>query len=220
MSENTTPKLSLRDEYNALFADATKLVADALTEVTANTDMEKADDLVSAYLSAKEALALVIASGASLASQEKAEAEDADLVKAIKAVLKKRNIDAFPFKFDGANAIERKATVSRTGGSIGQRSTLTFQVNALAPMGVTAFMKEYGKEALDNPTGLKAWGNNVTHPKFYASTVARLRKAGNTVILTEGEHPAESHKHDKNGYKAWLDHHTKRIGATTAVTSS
>ena len=71
-----------------------------------------------------------------------------------------------------------------------------------------ALMKQFGDEKLDNPNSSKAWENNKTHPKFYASVYVRLLKENRVVTVEAGEFPASSHTE----FDGWVDHHKARLG--------
>lgn len=214
MSESTT----IREAFNLRVTEAEAVIQsahDALWEVPKG-DMEGMDAAIATLREAEAVLAGIKAEESSLAEAE-AEAADAEaLAKAIRQVFNRNKRDArdFTFSIDGeAFNVTFKKRATRTGGNIGQRSTLTFSVDGKEAVSVSDFMKEYGDVSLDNAhrKTTKKWDNNVTHPEFYAAVVARLRKEGRTVILTEGEHPAVSHSDAKVGYAVWLEKHTARL---------
>ena len=213
MSESTT---TIRESFNLRVTEAEAAVAEAKLAVVNASDVDAMDGLIEAYGNAKAILAGILEEESGLTEAE-AEAEDVEaLEKAIRQVFNRRKRDArdFTFSIDGeAFNVTFKKRATRTGGNIGKRSTLTFSVDGKEAVSVSDFMKEYADVALDNAhrKTTKKWDNNVTHPEFYAAVVARLRKEGRNVILTEGDHPAVSHSDEKKGYAVWLATHTARL---------
>ena len=106
---------------------------------------------------------------------------------------------------------EARGEAERVASPIGQaasaaRSTVTFEVDGQS-YSVMTFMDQFARESVDNPNGLRAWSNNRTHPRFYASFVARLEAGEPRVVVDPGTHPAASHPRE---YETHLDYRRRR----------
>ena len=238
MTDNTntnTITLTVRESYNLKLNEAKEAVSSAMAKVTETAitgDANATDSAITTFNEAKANLVNVETEGEGIAEAEGREKENTAVSAAIVAACKRLKIDAFDFSFKAEDsAINRKSKATRTGGNIGKRSTVTFTVNGGSPMTVKEFVSENVDWVIDNPTSTKEgyttnnpesqkaekaannYGNNRGHVRFYSSIVARLRKAGNIVIIEEGDHPAEFHKN----FNEMLDHHTKRFAEVPAT---
>ena len=158
MTTTTTNIPTLRESFAIKLAEATEKQSNALKVATENNDLEIADSLIAAYLEAKAEMALVQIEGQGLFAAEAAEKFDADLVKKIKAVFKAAELDPTSFSFDTEKGITWKSKTSRTGGEIGQRSTLTVSVNGAEALGIIPFMKQYGYCKIRQSARIKGMG--------------------------------------------------------------
>ena len=224
------PELTMREQYALDLAAADTNVQDTFAAVRAEgLTPEQADAAIETYMNARKAQSALLALEKELVTKEEQEKALAGLNKMASQVFKRANggqgIEPFAYHFTpimedgtGGAVLPPKSTPKKSSGAAANgdgasgtggnaRSTVRFTVDGIV-FAPPAFMKQFGDEKMDNPNGSKAWENNRTHPKFYASTYVRKLKDGSTISVDAGESPAASHSE----FDGWVDHHKARLG--------